>query len=102
MSTIELKNKNEARSFVWGDMEGFTEVETVKDLDELYQDSCPATTVCKQESTGKYYALDWTSYESHYGSGESEYDDTVLYEVELQEKTVVVKEWVAVKETTKE
>lgn len=98
-STIRLKDREEARMFSWGDHPDFDEVETVKNYDYLYKDSCPATTIGKHTETGKFYALDWTSYESHYGNGESEYDDLELYEVEIQETVITQKEWIPVKET---
>lgn len=93
MTTILLEDEETARDFAWGDHPDFEEVETVKDYDSLYKDSCPATTIAKHTETGKFYALDWYSYESHYGSGESEYNDLELYEVEQVTKTIVVKEW---------
>lgn len=96
MSNLYLKDREDARYFVWGDHIDFEPVETVKDYDALYKDSCPATTIAKHTESGKFYALDWTSYESHYGNGESEYDSLVLYEVEQKEKVVVTKVWEAV------
>lgn len=98
MITIALKDREAARYFTCGDHPDFEEIETVKDYEALYKDSCPATTIAKHTESGRFYALDWTSYESHYGRGESEYDNLVLYEVEQKEKVVVTKEWVPVKD----
>lgn len=92
MNTIKVNPQD----FVWGDIEDFEEVETVKDYDTLYKDYCSATTICKQISTGKFYALDWNSYESHYGSGESTFDSDEIYEVQQVEKVTVEKIWKAV------
>ena len=92
-NTIKIENP---RAFVWGDMEDYEEVETVVDYESLYKDMAPATTICKHIPTGKFYALDWDSYQSHFGSGESDYPNDEIYEVEQKEKVVVTKEWVAV------
>jgi len=90
---IQLKDEREAKYFSWGDHSDFDIVETVKDYDSLYKDFCSATTIAKHTETGKFYALDWDSYESHYGRGESEYPNTEVYEVQQVEKVVTTKEW---------
>ena len=92
-NTIKIENP---RAFAWGDMEDYEEVEIVVDYESLYKDMASATTICKHVPTGKFYALDWYSYQSHYGSGESDYPNDEIYEVEQKEKVVVTKEWVAV------
>lgn len=93
MSAIELKDEDEAREFVGGYLEGFTKVETTLDLECMYKDLTPATTVFKQESTGKYFALDWNKYTSHYGDGESEFHNKILYEVKRVDVVKTVTEW---------
>lgn len=79
--------------FVYGDLEDFEEVETVVDFDSMYKDYAPATTICKQLSTGKFFALDWEQYQSHYGCGEDEYPNNTLYEVYQVEVVTTTKEW---------
>ena len=96
LKTILLKDEEEAKYFAWGDHQDFDIVETVKDYDALYKDYCPATTIAKHIETGKFYALDWDSYESHYGMGESMFNELSVYEVEQQEEVRVTKTWVAV------
>ena len=82
--------------FAWGDMEDYEEVETVVDYESLYKDMASATSICKHTPTGKFFALDWDSYQSHYGSGESDYPNDEIYEVQQVDKVVTTKEWVAV------
>lgn len=96
MTTIQLKDEEEAKHFSWGVHPDFEEVETIKDYEALYKDYCTATTIAKHTKTGKFYALYWESYESHYGHGESEYPNTKVYEVQQVEKVVTTKEWIAV------
>lgn len=84
------------RAFIYGDMEDFEEVETVVYHDEAYKDLAPATTICKNISTGKYFALDWQQYTSHYGLGESQFDENEAYEVYEVEVVTTTKEWKAV------
>ena len=92
-NTIKIENP---RAFARGDMEDYEEVETAVDYESLYKDMASATTICKHIPTGKFYALDWDSYQSHDGDGESAYPEDEIYEVEQKEKVVVTKEWVAV------
>lgn len=80
-------------AFIYGDIEDFEEVETVVDYEEAYKDLAPATTICKQISTGKFFALDWQQYTSHYGSGESQYDENEAYEVHQVDVVTTTKEW---------
>ena len=93
---MQVLTKKQILEYLYGDLDGYDVVETVKDYENLYKDSCPATTVAFHAESGKYFALDWQSYESHYGHGEDEYPDDTLYEVKLEEKTVVTKEWLPV------
>lgn len=65
------KIKVNPRDFVCGDIEDFEDVETEVDMDAMYKDYAPATTICKQLSTGKFFALDWDKYTSHYGGRQS-------------------------------
>ena len=60
--------------------------------------------VVKSNTTGKFYLYTLSRSGSPYSDYYFSYEDggTELQEVELQEKTIVVKEWVAVKETDKE
>lgn len=91
-----LLDENSVRAFAHGDHPDFEEVEVVKDYESLYKDSCLATTIAKYTETGDFYALDWYSYESHYGHGEHTYPNQSVYKVTQVEKTVVTKEWVKV------
>ena len=91
MNKIEIDNP---REWVYGDYpEGFEEVETYKDYDTLYKDMCSASTIFRRKSDNTYWSLDWDSYESHYGSGESQYDNNFIYQVEQVVKVVETKEW---------
>lgn len=74
----------------------FNEVDQVSYPETLYKDFMACTTICKQASTGKFFAIDWSKYVSHYGPGSSEVDSTEIYEVEEVEKVKVTKEWKAV------
>ena len=79
-------------------MEGnkdFKHVEDIDDCDSLYKDFISCTTVCQQVSTGKYFALDWSKYVSHYGQGDHEFPSNEIYEVEEIEVVKVTKEWKA-------
>lgn len=96
MSTILLKDEEEAKYFTKGDHPDFEHVETVKDYDALYKDYCPATTFATHAETGKFYALDWQSCESHYGVGEDIFNELSVYEVQQAERIIVKKEWVKV------
>ena len=85
--------EEQAREFAYEGIEGYTHIETIEDLEDLYKDSCPATTVCQKDDDGTYWALDWSSYKSHYGCGEDEFYSNELYQVERKEKTVITKYW---------
>ncbi len=95
MNKIKL-TQDEVQSFAFGDLDGFEEVETVVDYEAMYKDYAPATTICKQCGTGKYYALDWDSYTSHYGIGEHIFHEDEIYEVQEVEETKIIKTWKAV------
>jgi hypothetical protein len=68
-----------SRLFAWGDLDGYTEV-TTEDWD-----SRGMRTICKRDSDGKLFAMDWerglTEYQDH------DYSDTI-YEVEAVEVTI--------------
>ena len=93
---MQVLTEKQILEYLYDDLDGYEVVETIKDYESLYKDSCPAMTVSFHEESGKYFALDWMSYESHYGSGENEYPNNTLYEVKFEEKTVVTKEWLPV------
>lgn len=88
--------EEQAWEFAEEGIEDFKHIESIDDYDSLYKDSLNCTTVCQQVSTGKYFALDWSKYVSHYGQGESELQGTEIYEVEQVEIVKVTKEWKAV------
>ena len=91
MNKIEIKNP---REWVWeGYPDNFEEIEVNKDYDTLYKDMCNATTIFRNKDDNTYWALDWDSYESHYGSGESNYDNYFIYQVEPKVKVIEVKTW---------
>lgn len=101
MSTIRL-TQEEFELLVW---EGLDEYEPVEDSDwvvdyKWQHKEC----VVKSNTTGKFYLYTLSRSGSPYSDYYFSYEDgdTELQEVELQEKTVVVKEWVAIKETDKE
>lgn len=76
--------------------EGFTFVAEDCDYENAYKDFAYCTTIQKDESTGKLWALDWKKYTSHYGQGTHEVEETEIYEVEEVEIVKVTKEWKAV------
>lgn len=82
MKSIILKNENAAYYFTVGDHPDFDLV----------------TTICKNKKTGKFYALDQILYERHMGTGQNEYANLDLYEVEQSVKTTGEKEWDIVKQ----
>jgi hypothetical protein len=91
----------EVRAFVYEDHPLFEHVEEVVDLESMYKDYCPATTISKKIGTEEYWAIDWDSYMSHYGSGEHMFHDNNLYRVEQVEKVTVTKEWKRITNDTK-
>jgi hypothetical protein len=94
--------EDEAREIAWNDSSDYLVVEEICDLNNSYKDSCPAITIVKRTSDGKHFALNWVQHVSHYGDGEHQFYDLYLYEVEQKEetKTITVKTWVNVKDTT--
>jgi hypothetical protein len=90
-------SQEDTEAFAFNDgPEGFIKVNEVCDYEDMYKDFVPCTTIQKQESTGKLFALDWQKYTSHYGQGEDEFPSNEIYEVEEVEKVKVTKEWKAV------
>ena len=85
----------ETEAFAFGDTNDFTKVDQVCDYEGMYKDFVNCTTICKQDATGKFYALDWNKYTSHYGRGEHEFSSNEIYEVEEVEVVKVTKEWKA-------
>lgn len=92
MSTIIL-DEDEARCFVWGDYEGFEEVETVVDHDSGYKDMAPATTIGRRISDNTFWELCWDQHTAHYSDGEHMFNDNVLHQVEQVTETIVIKTW---------
>lgn len=96
---IKLEHEN-LSTFAWEGLdlgeEEYEFVETIEDLDNLYKDYCPATTICKRLSDNTYWALDWSYYKSHYGSGEHEYYNDEIYQVKQVEKVITTKEWISI------
>lgn len=88
--------EEQAWGFATEGTDDFKHIEDIDDYDSLYKDSLNCMTICQQESTGKYFALDWSKYVSHYGLGESELQGTEIYEAEQVEVVKVIKEWKAV------
>ena len=86
--------EDEARSFAYDDHPDYDEVETIIDYDVMYKDYAPATTISKKLSDGTFWALDWDSYQSHYGSGESMFNSNELRQVKQIEKVITTKEWI--------
>ncbi len=101
MSTIRL-TQEEFKLLVW---EGLDEYEPIEDGSwEVEYEWQHQGRVVKSNTTGKFYLYTLSRSGSPYSDYYFSYEDggTELQEVELQEKTIVVKEWVAVKETDKE
>ena len=88
--------EEQVRDFAWGDLAGFTLVDSIEDVESVYKEAMQVETICKQESTGKYFSLNWSKSISHFHEGEHEYPDTEVTEVEEVEFVKVIKEWKAV------
>lgn len=95
--SIEITNDDELDALLYEDEDLWEVVEDGEWIqDYKYQHK---NTVVKHVPTGKFYSYDisrsgspFTDWEYSYSYGD--YPD--LYQVELKERTVVVKEWVAV------
>lgn len=101
MSTIRL-TQEELKALV---REELDEYEPVEDSDwEVDYKWQHMECIVKSNTTGKFYSYPLSRSGSPYSDYHYSYEDggTELQEVELREKTVIVKEWVAVKETNKE
>lgn len=85
--------EEQARDFAWGDLEGFTLHETVEDAETIYKEMIGTETICKQDSTGKFFSMYWNNSISHFSEGEHQYDYLELSEVESVEVVKVTKEW---------
>jgi hypothetical protein len=94
--------EDEAQQIVWNDSDDYYVVDEECNLNHTYKDYCPSTTIVKSKKDGKYFALNWEKYVSYYGSGDHQYNDLCLYEVEEKEetKTITVKIWANVKDAT--
>lgn len=84
------------REMAWEGSAGYEHIETIVDYDTLYKDMASATSYFTEVSSGDIYALDWDSYESHYGSGESDYPNDIMYRVRIEEVVEVKKVYVTV------
>jgi hypothetical protein len=80
-----------AREIAYEDNEFCEVVFTETDYDTLYKDYADTEVVFKYMD--KLWSFTYQSYESHYGSGESQYYDCIIREVEYYEEevTTVVK-----------
>ena len=87
---------SEPRYLNWEGDDKYEIIETIIDYDTLYKDMASATTYFTETETGDIYALDWDSYESHYGSGESDYPNDIMYRVRIEEVVEVKKVYVTV------
>lgn len=92
---IEL-TEEQARNFAWGDMLGFTHVDTVEYVTSIYKEMMDVETVCKEDSTGKFYKLFWRKSLSHFSGCEHQYDALDVQEVEEFQVVKVATEWRAV------
>lgn len=88
--------EEQAHDFAWGDLTGFTQVDCIEDAESIYKESMQVETICKQESTGKFFSLYWTKSISHFHEGENEYPEAEITEVKQVEIVKVIKEWEAV------
>lgn len=88
--------EDQARDFEWGDLIGFIYVDHIEDAESIYKERMQVETICKQESTGKHFSLNWSKSISHFHGGEHEYPHTEIIEVKQIEVTKVTKEWKAV------
>lgn len=90
--------EDEVKQIVYEDHPDFEVIEEYTDFETMYKDFAHCDVIVKQESTGKYFSLSYQQYTSHYGSGESQYEDQEAPEVKLvtKEVTRIVKSWEAV------
>ena len=97
MSKIVLDEES-VRYFAHGELDGYTHVDTIIDYEAGYKDLAPAETICQRDSDKTYWSLCWEYYTSHYGMGESMYNDETINQVEKQveTKTITVERWVCV------
>ena len=87
---------SEPREMAWEGDDKYEHIETIIDYGTLYKDMASATSYFTEVSSGDIYALDWDSYESHYGSGESEYPNDIMYRVRIEEVVEVKKVYVVI------
>lgn len=88
--------EQEAKLFSWGDLEGFTLIETIEDVNSIYKEKISTETIGQQDSTGKFFSLQWNKSLAHFGHCEHDFYSLELCEVESFEVVKVTKEWRAV------
>lgn len=87
-------NEDDAKDFAWGELEGFTPVLEECDRDSAYKDSAPSFTVCKRESDGTFWAMNWSRHIAHYSDGDHQYDDKITQgTLEKVERIVIDNVW---------